>query len=235
MLKIGTDPIFLPSFASLRKMGSVPIFLLAYLATMAAPIGLADLSAFAPRQALARAERGFPAPSDPAWARGRELLVKALALDPKNPNYAEQLAQWHERAANRFASGSPAAAAHLKQSLENFRRAAVARPGSPYTWSSIALIKVRLREIDNELAQAVTKAARFGPWEPEVQMAIADVFFTMGEGLPPEAQRAGRLMLINAVRTQDEKLMRRAEVAGRLALLCSLPNAATSKFAMRCI
>ena len=222
---------------TVMKWGLSPLFLalLAYLAAIAAPIGLADLSAFAPRQALARAERAFPAPSDPAWTRGREFLVKALALDPKNPNFSEHLAQWHERAANRFASGSPAAAAHLKRSLEYFRRAAVGRPGSPYTWSSIALIKVRLREIDAELAQAVTKAAHFGPWEPEVQMAIAEVFFTMGEGLPHEAQRAGRLMLTNAVRTQGERLLQRAEVAGRLALLCSLPNAGTSKFAMRCI
>ena len=219
----------------MRLTGVIALALLAYLAALAAPIGMADLTAFGPRQTLARAERPFPLPADAEWLRGQELLSKALALDPGNPNFAENLARWHERAASRLPARSPDAAAHLRQSLRYFRRAAAARPSSPYTWSNIALIKLRLAEIDDELARAVTNSTQFGPWEPEVELAIADVMFIAGERLSPEARLAGRKLLINALRHQDEKLYERAVRYGRLALLCSLPGAATARFAFNCI
>jgi hypothetical protein len=219
----------------MRLTGAVALALLAYLAALAAPLGLADLSAFAPRQMLARAPEAFPSPADPAWTRGRELLEKALALDPRNPQHAELLAQWHERAADRLPASSPAAGAQLRQSLAYFRRAALARPGSPYTWSSIALIKLRLGELDEELAGAVNNAAQYGSWEPEVQLAIADVIFAAGGRLPRDALRAARRMADNASRFQYERLLERAVKGGGLATLCSLPGASTAKFAMRCI
>ena len=219
----------------MRLTGVIALALLAYLAALAAPIGLADLTAFGPRQTLARAERPFPAPADPEWVRGQELLSKALALDPGNPNYAEYMAQWYARAAFQLPARSLDAAVYLRQSLAHFRRAAAARPSSPYTWSNIALIKLRLGEIDDELARAVTNSTQLGPWEPEVELAIADVMFIVGERLPPEARLAGRKMLINALRHQDGKLYERAVRYGRLALLCSLPGAGTTKFAYSCI
>ena len=118
----------------MRLTGVLALALLAYLAALAAPIGLADLTAFGPRQTLTRAERPFPAPATPEWIRGQELLSKALALDPGNPNFAENLAQWYERAAVGLPARSPDIAVYLRQSLQHFRRAAAARPTSPYTW-----------------------------------------------------------------------------------------------------
>jgi hypothetical protein len=219
----------------MRFAGVVALALLAWLAALAAPIGLADLTAFSPRQTLARPARPFPAPANPAWTRGRDLLLQALALDPGNPNHAEGIALWYERGGVLLPLRSPDAVLYSRKSLEYFRRAAVMRPSSPYTWSNIALVKLRLGEVDAELAEAVTNSTKFGPWEPEVQLAIADVFFAIGEKLPPPARQAGLAAIVNAMRYHDQKLYERAVRFGRLALLCSLPGAGLSKFAIRCI
>jgi tetratricopeptide (TPR) repeat protein len=219
----------------MRFAGIVPLALLAWLAALAAPIGLADLTAFSPRQTFARPAQPFPAAADPAWTRGRDLLLQAIELDPLDPNHAEGIALWYERGGALLPPRSPDAAAYFLKSLEYFRRAAVLRPGSPYTWSNIGLVKLRLGEVDAELAQAVTNSTKFGPWEPEVQLAIADIVFAVGDRLPPSAQKAGLAAITNAMRYHSDKLYERAVLFGRLALLCSLPGAGLSKFAIRCI
>ena len=56
------------------------------------------------------------------------------------------------------------------------------RPGSPYVWASIALLKLRLGEMDAEFYGALERAARLGPWEPAVQIAIADSALLPGAG-----------------------------------------------------
>lgn len=227
----------MPTPAGLRRLfsGLAGLAALAALAALAIPRGLADLDAFSPRQALLRAERTFPAPADPAWASGRELLGSAIARDPANPNHYEQLAAWYERAALRLPARDPLARAYLEQSLEHLRTAALLRPGSPYTWSNIALVALRLGATQGEMARAVTHAARLGPWEPEVQLALAEILFAAGEQLPAEARGAAGAVVANALRRHDAQLFARASALGRLGVLCSLSGAGRSRLAMRCI
>jgi hypothetical protein len=226
----------MPAPAGLRLLGGFAALAgLAALAALAIPRGLADLDAFSPRQTLLREGRAFPAPADPAWAGGRDLLRSAIARDPANPNHHEQLAAWYERAALRMPARDPASRAYLEQSLEHLRTTAVLRPGSPYTWSNIALVALRLGATQGEMARAVSHAARLGPWEPEVQLGLAEVLFGAAEELPADARGAAGAVVVNALRRHAGRLFARASALGRLGVLCSLSGAGRSRLAVRCI
>ncbi len=109
------------------------------------------------------------------------------------------------------------------------------RPGSPYTWSNIALLKARLPEPDREFESALRNAALLGPWEPAVQVALAQAGFRHWEALAPETRaslvaNAGRML-----RWQDVKLFELARNSGRLAVVCSLRGVERSPLARACI
>jgi hypothetical protein len=115
------------------------------------------------------------------------------------------------------------------------RRALALRPGSPYAWSSLALIKLKLGERDAELHSAIVAAARLGPWEPEVQLALAEIAFRAFEELPAAAQGAVRGAIERGLKRQDAKIFEMARRSGRLALLCAVPGIAVSRLAILCI
>jgi hypothetical protein len=215
----------------MRLAGLVSFALIAILAGVSAVLGWADFAAKGTRSDLERARREPARALEGGWTSWGARLSAALSMDARNPNLSESLAHWHERSARRGGAGAPA----LVEALRHFRAAAARRPTSSYTWSNIALVKVGLKELDSELAAAVVNAARFGPWEPEVQLAMADVLFTSGPQLTPAAREAARSLMINGLLRQDQQIYERAVLRGQLALLCSVPEAGRASFAMRCI
>lgn len=216
--------------------GAVFLLILSALAAAAAPLGIADLSAFSARASLLRPEPKLaPEAQQERWIRGRNALLRAIALDSRNPNHYENLAIWYERAALRMPARHPVAEAYLRQALAYARTAIVARPGSPYTWMDLAVLKWRLGEFDPELQQAVRNAAHLGPWEPEVQLAAAGLAFTAYERLSPEARQAALRLMGNALKYHDERLFDQAYRTGRLDIFCAIPGVAASRHAVRCI
>lgn len=109
------------------------------------------------------------------------------------------------------------------------------RPGSPYTWSNIALLKARLHQPDREFESALRNAALLGPWEPEVQIALADAGFRHWNALAPETRAALRANTVRALRWQDAKLFELARRTGRLDELCATPGVERSPLARACI
>lgn len=109
------------------------------------------------------------------------------------------------------------------------------RPGSPYTWSNIALLKARLPEADREFETALRNAARLGPWETDVQIALADAGFRHWDALAPETRAVLRANAARALRRQDAKLFELARRTGRLDVLCALPGVERSRLARACI
>jgi cytochrome c-type biogenesis protein CcmH/NrfG len=207
-------------------MGSVPIFLgllalaaLAFLAVLAADRGAADLAAFGARHGVDRA--GFP--GEAAIQRAQRGLQQALRLDGANPDHREYLARLYESRARH------------REALESFRASAKARPGSPHAWADIARLKLRLGELDGELDNAIKNAARLGPWEPDVQLAIAAVAIEADRRLTPDARRAALAVMSNALKRQERAVVELAFRRGRLDLLCSIPGIAAYPAARRCI
>jgi hypothetical protein len=161
--------------------------------------GWADASYTHARLAL---EAGRGKPSAEALATARVAIDEALRFEPSNPHFVEQ-------------------SALLRGSLDEFHAAALMRPGSPYVWASIAMLKLRRRELDAELYGALERAAQLGPWEPQVQLAIAQVGLAAWRRLPPPAQAQVIGMLERGLLRQEAGIRRIAAAHDDIVLVCS--------------
>jgi len=174
-------------------------------------------------------------PSADEWKQGHGKLTEARALDPGQPNYLEDIARLHELRALSQKAGEVPGQEDLRQALAYQREAARRRPGSPYTWTNIALLKARLAEADREFEAALRNAALLGPWEPEVQIALADAGFRNWDALAPDTRTALRANTVRALRWQDAKMFELARRTGRLDVLCATPGVQRSPLARACI
>lgn len=208
--------------------------MLAALAALAAPRGIADLVAFPARQRLAQLDARGELPTPDDWRRAQEQLRRALELDPHNPAHSETLARWHERYTLRLPRSSSVASAYLGQSAAHLRAALAARPGSPYTWANLAQVKLRLTQFDAEFEAAFENAWRLGPWEPEVQFALARIAFEAPARLGPGAREAARGAMANAARSHSKALFELARRHGGMPMLCGVPGIAVSFRAAEC-
>jgi hypothetical protein len=162
---------------------------------------------------------GTPRPEalSPALASMRE----ALALEPSNPHFVEQSARLHELRALGMQRDDPAMRDGLRQSLEEYREAAAMRPGSPYVWASIAVLKLRLKDMDFEFYNALERAGRLGPWEPQVQIAMVDVGLATWKWLSKPGREWVLGALDRALLHQAAEVQRIAAVHGTLPLVCA--------------
>lgn len=193
------------------------------------------MRAFEARSLAASWETRRIQPSTAEWTRARESLREARALDPKHPAYAEQIGGLYGTRALRLPPADPTAADYARQALDYHREAVRLRPSASYSWANIALMKARLPETDAEFETALRNAAVLGPWEPEVQVAIAEAGLYLWDRLSPAARSAVRETLVRTVRWQDARLFAIARKAGRLQVLCGLPEVARSPLATACI
>ena len=215
--------------------GAVVLVALAALCLLALPRGLADLRAFEARGLFKSWESKRRQPSVEEWTFARGLLREARELDPGQPNYLEDIARLYEVRALPLKAGDAPAQGYLRQALEYQREALRRRPGSPYTWASIARLKARLPEPDREFETALRNAALLGPWEPEVQVALADAGFRHWDALAPQTRAALSANAARALRRQDAKLFEVARRTGRLAVLCAVRGVERSPLARACI
>ncbi len=94
-------------------------------------------------------------------AAAHALVRQALALEPSNPHFVEHSARLQEQSVLGLPARDPAVRDGLRQSLAQYREAAAMRPGSPYVWASIAMLKVRLNDMD--LAERIRRRPVFSP------------------------------------------------------------------------
>ncbi|HUN67510.1 MAG TPA: hypothetical protein VMU46_01850 [Burkholderiales bacterium] len=184
--------------------------------------GLADAHYYNARTILASVRDKRPLEAN-ELASAQASLAEAHALEPANPLFVEQGARVKEMEALRLPRGDPAASALLREALDGFHGAALMRPGSPYAWASIALLKLRLAEIDPEFYDALERAARLGPWEPPVQIAIADAGLASWPGLAPPAKTVVIAALERGLQREEPEIRRLAAAHGTLPLVCATP------------
>lgn len=213
--------------------GGIFLLALAALCALALPRGLADLRAFEARMLFQSWESGRRQPSSEEWNLARGRLQEARELDPRQPNFLEDIARLDELRALSHKGGD--ATEYLRQALVLQRQAARLRPSSPYTWSNIALLKSRLAELDREFEGALRNAALLGPWEPDIQIKLADLGFRHWTALAPETRAALDANAARALHRQDAKLFELARRNGRLDVLCAVRGVERSRFARACI
>ncbi len=215
------------------------------LASAALRQGAADLTAFAPRRALDRAAAQPIQLDDERWALVRVQLERAVSLDADNPDLQEALGRWYERTELRRTAlrttppqdeaSRAQADSELREALAHFRRALVLRPSSAYTWASAALLELRLGELDDEFSRAAARAARLGPWEPEVQLILADIAFNSFDRLRATDRPIVLRAVANGLRRQGDAIFDIASRSGRTDLFCKLPGVGASRQALRCV
>lgn len=224
--------------AAMKKALGVPgIALLSVLAMVAAMHGWADLRAFQARAFMKSWDTRAEAPGVADWALAQSRLEHALVLDPGEPGIAEDLGRLHEmrtRAGLPEAAGTDTAAG-LGRALDYFNRSLARRPTSPYTWANIALVEARLGAVDAALLRAIGNAAMLGPWEPEVQVALAEVGFRHWNRLPKATQDIIHAAIGRGLKRQDGRLFDLALAYGRMDVMCSTPGIFRSRRAIRCI
>jgi len=186
----------------------------------AAVRGLADAHYTRARLTLTEGVPAGSAPRPESLSLALASLREAQTLEPSNPHFVEQAAHARELQALRLQRDDPAQHEGLRQSLALYRKAAAMRPGSPYVWSSIALLKLRLGELDAEFHGALERAAQFGPWEPTVQIAVADIGLVAWRRLGPSSQALVVANLERALLRQASEVRRVATARGVLPFVC---------------
>ena len=182
--------------------------------------GLADAKYYNARTILTAAAQAKHLPGADELAGAQASLLAAHELEPANPLFVEQRARVYELQALRLPRGDPAARGLLRGALEEFRAAALMRPGSPYPWAAIATLKLRLDDLDFEFYGALDRAARYGRREPAVQLAIADVGLATWSLLAQPARMLVLDAIALALPRQGPELRRLAAAHGTLPLVC---------------
>lgn len=216
-------------------LAALSLAVLAALCALALPRGLADLLSVEARVIVRSWEAQHRQPSNEEWTHALALLREARELDPRQPNFLEGIVQLYELRALQLQPGDALAQGYLRQALEFQREAVRRRPGSPYSWANIALLKGRLPEPDREFEAALRNSAQLGPWEPWVQIALAESGFQHWDALAPDTRAAMRANMTRALRWQDKQMFELARRTRRLDVLCAAPGVEKSTFARACI
>jgi hypothetical protein len=186
----------------------------------AAPGGLADVRYYNARAILTAAAQAKRLPEAAELASAQSSLLAGHELEPANPLFVEQLARVYEMQALRLPRGDPAARGLLRGALEEFRAAALMRPGSPYVWAAIAALKLRLDELDFEFYGALDRASRYGRREPAVQLALADIGLAAWSLLAHPAKLRVLDAIALALPREGAEVRRLTAAHGTLPLVC---------------
>ncbi|MBE0619351.1 MAG: hypothetical protein IH605_02040 [Burkholderiales bacterium] len=192
-----------------------------YAAYASAKRGLADWNSMRARHEIAGWAEHRATPPPERLQEAITTLIDALALAPNDPTLIEHLGTALELRASASAAGSEMRRLSLTAALIYFRRAAALRPSSPYTWANILLAKYRLAQLDNEFFDAMRNALDLGPWEPAVQLIVADVTLGAWDKLDNGLRAHANENLRRAALRQADGLARLATDRGRIDLVCA--------------
>ncbi len=168
---------------------------------------LGNYLALAPRAYLADAQLPGAKPARADLDAAVVQLQRAGAVDPGDPDIAAGLGQARLLLAAQVA-GAPRLAL-LDAALRDYRRATALRPNSPYLWAALMstlYARGKLQPLSRaqgaELAQALRRAVRLGPWEPDVLLEVISVGPAAYAALDARARAALQLAAQHALTLQ---------------------------------
>ena len=195
--------------------------ILAYAAFVSAKRGLADWSSMQARHEVVTWTEHRTIPPPARLQEAINSLINALARAPNDPILIEHLGAALQLRANAAAPGSQLRQLALRAALVYFRKAAALRPSSPYTWANILLVKYHLGQIDDEFFDTIRNALDLGPWEPAVQLIVADATLGTWNGLDAGLRTRATENLRRAAVRQTAALARIATDQRRVDLICA--------------
>ncbi len=103
-----------------------------------------------------------------------------------------------------------------------FRQALLQRPTSPFLWANLALTKLYLNEIDDELLTALRNADALGPWEPTVQQTTLFVGLALWQDLDPDLRQALVRTIERGALRNAQKMFEIVKSYARFDLICDI-------------
>lgn len=182
------------------------VFLL-YVIISAARIGAADLLS------------GYAGSEFQAWSSGAirpdvsavDSVARALdvvrLIAPDNPDHHEYLARLALVRSGMGGASESERNLQLAYGLEQIHRAIALRPVSPYSWVIMLQLKRERAEYDPEFFHGLERAVTLGPWEPAVQLIVADVGLSAWAALPHAEQEMVRGNMARGVKRQAKQMI----------------------------
>jgi hypothetical protein len=213
---------------------AVLIATLLILTAQATNRGMADLHARNVREYFKKWEKARAVVPLAEWRAALEAAENAQRLNPKDPDALENLARLYDWATYRKPPTQPVVLAYKEQALVYFRSAALERPVSGYTWANLAQTKGALGQIDREYVRALGSAALLGPWEPEVQLSLADSGLAAWPKLSEDTRQIVRDTIGRGLRRYAKDVLRIAKDRGRTDIVCALGNRPVETATLAC-
>jgi hypothetical protein len=160
--------------------------------------GLAEVIAQEPRYQIANWRSGEKIPNDGQLNVIQAELHKALDLDPANPTLLEDLGGLYASRLQKVRPSDSRALPIRGQTLDFIRQAVRQRPTSGQAWINLALMKLRLGEIDSEFSLSLQQALHRTPWQPQVQLLGIELGLASWQALTEPLQQE----IASAVRAQ---------------------------------
>jgi len=207
-----------------QMMSLIAIPCLLYLTYIAGSWGLADVYARPSIIVLEKWRSGKIELKNDEWNELRENLSFALRRDPDNPKIHEYLALAIEGRYAEIAPENKEAMPSRREAYTHYKRSISIRPTWPYAWVSLALVKYRLGETDDEFYHALHKADELGPWEPGVQRVIVDVGLHYWKSLSRNERKFVLNIIEKSLRHTDRQhsidVLKLSKRFGALELVC---------------
>jgi len=150
-----------------------------------------------------------------------KYYLDSLEFAPDNPWALEGLGSLD--LARMRASRIPRdALAVTRDAHARFRQALVQRPTSAFLWANLALAKLYLDEIDDELLGALRHADELGPWEADVQQTTLFVGLAVWRDLDPPLQQALARTVERGASRNTQKMFEIVNSYARFDLICAI-------------
>lgn len=128
------------------------------------------------------------------WRQADHYLQQILNLRPQHPQYLEAAERFYQ-VLDTLETEAPAIINELdwknneQQALKYARAGLQLIPSWPYLWKQLVLSKITLKQFDQELNAAFSKATKLGPWERVSQYEIATLGLENWQSLNIETQK----------------------------------------------
>lgn len=170
-------------------------------------IGAADLLSGYVRNELYAWSSSARRPDVSAVNSVSNALDVARLIAPDNPDHYENMARLALVRSGMPGTSESERNLHLAHGLEQIHKAIVLRPASPYSWGIMLLLKRERAEYDSEFCRSLERAVTLGPWEPTVQLIVADVGISAWAALPSAEQEMLRGNLVRGVKRQAKQMI----------------------------
>ena len=195
-----------------------------FLALVAAQCARLGAAGFFVQMAQNEADQWASAPRTPSAAevsRVAKYFSDSLGYASANP-WALEGAGAMDLARMRASRIPREALAAARDAHTRFRQALRQRPTSPFLWANLALTKLYLNEIDDELLSALRHADALGPWEPSAQQTTLFVGLAVWRDLDPGLQQALVRTIERGASRNAGKMFEIAKSYTRFDLVCAI-------------